>query len=51
MNIFQFLFFKRICDVYDEEFEIALAKSDGDKEYAMLNENHHFKCRQKLIGI
>ena len=27
--IFPLLFFKRICDVYDEEFEIALAKSDG----------------------
>ena len=41
--IFPLLFFKRICDVYDEEFEIALAKSDGDKEYAMFNENHHFQ--------
>ena len=28
--IFPLLFFKRICDVYDEEFERALADSDGD---------------------
>ena len=41
--IFPLLFFKRICDVYDEEFENALASSDGDKEYAMYSENHHFQ--------
>ena len=28
--IFPLLFFKRICDVYDEEFAEALAESDGD---------------------
>jgi len=28
--IFPLLFFKRICDVYDEEYETALAESDGD---------------------
>ena len=32
--IFPLLFFKRISDVYDEEFEKALAESDGDMEYA-----------------
>ena len=32
--IFPLLFYKRICDVYDEEFETALAESDGDLEYA-----------------
>ncbi len=32
--IFPLLFFKRICDVYDEEFERALEESDGDMEYA-----------------
>ncbi len=41
--IFPLLFFKRICDVYDEEFENALATSDGDKEYASFVENHHFQ--------
>ena len=37
------LFFKRISDVYDEEFENALAESDGDMEYASFAENHHFQ--------
>ena len=40
--IFPLLFFKRICDVYDEEFEQALKESDGDLEYASFAENHHF---------
>lgn len=40
--IFPLLFFKRICDVYDEEFELALKESDGDMEYAAFAENHHF---------
>ncbi|SFS79234.1 type I restriction-modification system subunit M [Lutibacter maritimus] len=40
--IFPLLFFKRICDVYDEEFENALKESDGDIEYASFAENHHF---------
>ena len=41
--IFPLLFFKRICDVYDEEFEKALAESDGDMEYAAFAEHHHFQ--------
>lgn len=41
--IFPLLFFKRICDVYDEEFEIALEESDGDLEYAAFAEHHHFQ--------
>lgn len=40
--IFPLLFFKRICDVYDEEFENALTESDGDIEYAAFAEHHHF---------
>jgi len=40
--IFPLLFFKRISDVYDEEFENALSDSDGDLEYAAFAENHHF---------
>jgi type I restriction enzyme M protein len=40
--IFPLLFFKRICDVYDEEFESALTESDGDIEYAAFAEHHHF---------
>jgi type I restriction enzyme M protein len=41
--IFPLLFFKRISDVYDEEFQNALAESDGDIEYAAFAENHHFQ--------
>ena len=41
--IFPLMFFKRISDVYDEEFNNALADSDGDLEYAAFAENHHFQ--------
>ena len=44
--IFPLLFYKRICDVYDEEFERALEESDGDMEYAAFDENHHFKVSE-----
>ena len=44
--IFPLLFFKRICDVYDEEYEVALADSEGDVEYAAFAENHHFQVPQ-----
>jgi type I restriction enzyme M protein len=40
--IFPMLFFKRISDVYDEEYQAALDESDGDKEYAALPEFHRF---------
>lgn len=40
--IFPLLFFKRLCDVYDEEYEIALKESDGDTTYAEFAENHRF---------
>ena len=41
--IFPLLFYKRICDVYDEEYETALAESDGDIEYAAFAEHHRFQ--------
>ena len=41
--IFPLLFYKRICDVYDEEYKDALDESDGDLEYAAFDENHRFK--------
>jgi type I restriction enzyme M protein len=44
--IFPLLFFKRICDVYDEEYENALKESDGDIKYAAFAENHHFQVPQ-----
>jgi len=40
--IFPLLFFKRISDVYDEEFANALKESEGDDEYASLPEFHRF---------
>lgn len=40
--IFPLLFFKRLSDVYDEEYQIALAESGGDSEYALLPEFHRF---------
>lgn len=44
--IFPLLFFKRICDVYDEEFAQAMQDSDGDLEYAAFEENHRFQIPQ-----
>ena len=41
--IFPLLFFKRISDVYDEEYQAALDESDGDEEYAALPEMHRFE--------
>lgn len=40
--IFPLLFFKRISDVYDEEYTAALQESGGDVEYASLPEFHRF---------
>ncbi|MBH0058089.1 N-6 DNA methylase [Pseudoalteromonas sp. SWXJZ94C] len=44
--IFPLLFFKRISDVYDEEYRLALEESDGDKDYAALPEMHRFEIPQ-----
>jgi type I restriction enzyme M protein len=46
--IFPLLFYKRICDVYDEEFRIALEESDGDLDYASFAENHHFQVPEEV---
>lgn len=40
--IFPLLFFKRISDVYDEEYATALGESGGDEEYASFPEQHKF---------
>ena len=40
--IFPLLFYKRLCDVYDEEYEVALKESGGDEEFAAFAENHRF---------
>ena len=41
--IFPLLFFKRMCDVYDEEYALALEESGGDEDYASFDENHRFQ--------
>lgn len=40
--IFPLLFFKRLCDVFDEETVTALRESGGDQDFAMFPENHRF---------
>jgi type I restriction enzyme M protein len=41
--VFPLLFFKRISDVYDEEYAAALAESGGDEEYAQFPQNYRFQ--------
>ncbi|MFH1004490.1 MAG: class I SAM-dependent DNA methyltransferase [Bacteroidota bacterium] len=41
--IFPLLFFKRISDLWDEEYQIALQESDEDLTYAEFAENHRFQ--------
>ena len=41
--VFPLLFFKRISDVFDEEYMAALAESDGDEEYARFPQNYRFQ--------
>ena len=41
--IFPLLFFKRISDLWDEEYEAALEESGGDLSYADFTENHRFQ--------
>ncbi len=41
--IFPLLFFKRLCDVFDEETQAALSESGGDRDFAAYPENHRFQ--------
>ena len=41
--IFPLLFFKRLCDVFDEEVMTALRDSGGDEDFALFPENHRFQ--------
>ena len=45
--IFPLLFYKRLCDVFDEETQTALAESDGDKQFSLFPENHRFQIPPK----
>ena len=40
--LFPLIFYKRICDVYDEEYRLAMQESDDDIEYAVSRDNHKF---------
>lgn len=40
--IFPLLFYKRLSDVYQDEYAAALSFSHGDREYARLPEQHRF---------
>lgn len=44
--IFPLLFFKRMSDVWEEEYQAALAGSNGDLSYAEFAENHRFQIPQ-----
>jgi type I restriction enzyme M protein len=44
--IFPLLFFKRISDVWDEEYQAVLADANGDLSYAEFAENHRFQIPQ-----
>jgi type I restriction enzyme M protein len=41
--IFPLLFYKRLCDVFDEETQSALKESGGDIAFAAFQENHRFQ--------
>lgn len=41
--IFPLLFYKRLCDVFDEETQAALKESGGDTEFAGFPESHRFQ--------
>jgi type I restriction enzyme M protein len=41
--VFPLLFFKRISDVFDEEYAAALTESAGDEEYALFPQNYRFQ--------
>jgi type I restriction enzyme M protein len=41
--IFPLLFYKRLCDVFDEEVVTALRESGGDEDFAQFPENHRFQ--------
>ncbi len=41
--IFPLLFYKRLCDVFEEETRIALSESGGDAAFAAYPENHRFQ--------
>lgn len=45
--IFPLLFYKRVCDVFDEETQAALKESGGDATFAAYPENHRFQVPEE----
>jgi len=45
--VFPLLFYKRICDVYDEELTTAMEESGGDVDYARIADNHRFQVPEE----
>jgi type I restriction enzyme M protein len=45
--IFPLLFYKRVCDVFDEETQVALKESGGDAKFAAYPENHRFQVPEE----
>lgn len=41
--VFPLLFFKRLSDVHDEEYQAALAAAGGDEEFAQFSQNYRFQ--------
>ncbi|MCM2339797.1 class I SAM-dependent DNA methyltransferase [Rhodoferax sp.] len=41
--IFPLLFYKRVADVWEEEYQAAVADTNGDLSYAKFSENHRFQ--------
>src|SRR5208337_1303566 len=41
--VFPLLFFKRISDVHEEEYQAALEEAGGDEEYAQFPQNYRFQ--------
>ncbi len=41
--VFPLLFFKRVCDVHDEEYRAALEGSGDDEEYARFPQHYRFQ--------
>jgi len=41
--IFPLLFYKRVADVWEEEYQATVSDTDGDLSYAKFSENHRFQ--------
>lgn len=49
--IFPLLFYKRLCDIHDEETASALAESNGDVDFAAFPRTTGSRYRLKPTGV